>query len=117
MADDGIPEGLSVAHVNLNGLLRLEVVDEQIGDRVGRARLRIGLDIHPALELGLIELQEVIRNGTLIETIKGDLLAVGGPPHSGALVQLLAVDPARYTIFDARLFIPVSRKGDLAAAV
>src|SRR5262249_55636704 len=117
MADDGISERLSFAHINLSGFLSFQVVDEQIGDWIGRARFRIGLDVHSALELGLIELQEVIRYGTLVEAIESDLLAVRGPPDRGDLSQLFAVNPARCSILDSRLLIAVRRNGDLIAAV
>src|SRR5262249_33781954 len=116
MTDDGIPERLSVPHIDPSGFLSLEVVDEQVGDWIGRARFRIGLDVHFALELGLIELQKVIRNGTLIEAIEGDFLAVRRPPDRGDLAQLLAVNPARRAVLDARLLIAVCRNGDLIAA-
>jgi hypothetical protein len=53
--DHVVVERLAIADVELGGLLRSQVVDQQIDDRIGDARLGIGLGVDGALELGLID--------------------------------------------------------------
>src|SRR5260370_4769109 len=47
--DDRIVERLSVAHVELHSLLRVDGVDQKVGYRIVHAGFRISFDIHPAL--------------------------------------------------------------------
>ena len=113
VADDVVGERLAVAHVDLCRLLRGDVVDQEIDDRVRRAGLRIGLGVHGALQLGLIELQVVVGNAALVEAIERHLAAVGRPPDGGDLIELFAVDPARGAVLDALVGAAVAGDGGL----
>ena len=116
VADDGVVERLAVAHVDLRALLRGDVVDPEVDDRVGGAGLRIRLDVVRALNLGLIELQVVVEDLLLVEAVVGDLAAVGRPPDRARLSELLAVHPARRAVLDAVLVVAVGRDGRLVGA-
>ena len=113
VADDVVGERLAVAHVDLCRLLRGDVVDQEIDDRVRRAGLRVGLGVHGALQLGLIELQVVVGNAALVEAIERHLAAVGRPPDGGDLIELFAVDPARGAVLDALVGAAVAGDGGL----
>ena len=117
VADDGVVEGFAVPRFDLDRGLGGDVIDEEIGDRVGLAGLRIGLDVGLGIELGLVHLQDVIGDLALVEPVVGQLLAVRRPPHGVALGQLLAVDPAGRTVLDAVLDAAFSGDGDLVLAV
>ena len=52
-----------------------------------------------------------------VEPVVGELAAVGRPPHRGPLSQLLAVHPARGSIFDTFVLAPVRGHLDLAGPV
>ena len=51
VADDVVLERLAVAHVDARRLLRVDVVHEQIDDRIRDARLRVRLDVERILDL------------------------------------------------------------------
>ena len=77
VADDGVVERLAVAHVDPRRLLRDHVVDEEIDDRIGLARLRIRLDVERVLDLRLVHLQEEVGDRLLVEPVVGELLLSG----------------------------------------
>ncbi|HXG57306.1 MAG TPA: hypothetical protein VNJ03_18140 [Vicinamibacterales bacterium] len=116
MADGGVGERLASAHIDLGGLPGGQVVHEEVNDRVVDAGLRIRLDIDTALELRVIELEKIWRHGFLVETVEGELAAVGRPPHRRALRELLAIHPAAGTVLRLVLVVAVRRHGDLDAA-
>src|SRR5690606_1177671 len=79
--------------------------------------LGISLGIDVAVQLGLVHLQVVIVDRTLVEAVESQLRAVGRPPHRGCLTQLLTVDPARAAVLDPLLEIPLGGHRPLAAAI
>ena len=113
--DHGVVERLAAAHVDPGALLRRNVVDEQLDDRIRSARLGIGLDVILALNLRLVHLEVVVRDLFLVESVVGHPTVVGGPPHGGALAELFAVDPARRSVLDPVGLAAVGRDRDLAA--
>jgi hypothetical protein len=113
VADHIVVERLAAANVEPGGPLRRHVVDQQVHHRIGDAGLGIRLGIDGALQLGLIELQVIVGDGTLVEPIERELAAVGRPPHRGDLIELFAVDPAGRPILDPPLAAAVGGEGDL----
>src|SRR5262249_17365838 len=102
--------------IKLDGLLAVNIVDENIGDWVVDSRFRVCLDIHLALKLGLIELEKIIGYLTLIKSIKGNILAVWRPPHRGSLIELFAIHPACDPVLGASFFITVASNRDLVCS-
>ena len=113
MTDDVVGERHAGAHIDRRGLLRGEVVHEQIDDRIVDAGLRVRFDVDRALELHLFHRQVVIRHLALVETVIGQPAPIRRPPHRGPLRELLAVNPARGTVLRPVLRTAVRRHGDL----
>ena len=66
----GIIERLPVAHVDAYCFLRRQVVDENVHDGIGRARLGVRLDVRRADDLRLIHLQVKIWHLAFVEAIE-----------------------------------------------
>ncbi len=94
MADDRVVEVPAVADVDPHRLAGRDVVDEQIDRRIRRSGGRERLGVERRLPLRLVERHVVIADIALVESVVGELAAVGRPPHRRALTQFFAVDPA-----------------------
>ena len=75
VSDDGVVERLPVPDVDPDRRLRSDVIDEDIDDGIRLPRLGIGLDIGLAVELRLVQLEEIIGDPALVEPVEGDLPA------------------------------------------
>ena len=117
MPDHVIGERLPVPDVHLHGLSRGSVVDEDIGDRIRRARFRVSLDIHGVLHRRLVHLQVEVFYLTLVEAIVSDLRAIGRPPDRGGLGKFLAINPATGPVLNATLLAAVRTDGLFARSV
>ncbi len=112
-----VGEGRAVAHVHAGGPAGREIVDEEVDHGVGRTRLGIGLAVERVLDLGLLELEVVVRDVALVEAVVGQLRSVRRPPHGRDLPELLSVDPARRPVLDAILRASVRGDGTRTAPV
>src|SRR5262249_37897449 len=59
----------------------------------------------------------VVWHLALVKPVEGDLLAVRRPPHRGALLQFLAVDPAGCAVFNAGFVVAVRGDGHFVASL
>ena len=114
--DHVVAERRTVACVDLGDRAAREVEHVELGHRVGRTRLRVGLDVHHALHLGLVELQVEVGHAALVEAIEGELRAIGRPPHRRVLVELLAVHPAADRVLRALRRVAIGRDRALVRA-
>ena len=79
--DHVVRERRAMAHVHRHGCASRHVVHHQVGHGILRAWMRIGLHQHGRLRLGLVELQEVVVDLSLVIAHPRQLAAVGRPPH------------------------------------
>ena len=117
MAQHGILEGLAIARINRDGAFAGEIVNQQVGDGIGRARLGIGFNFQMIVEVGQIAEQIKIAHAAFIKAIKCDLIAIGWPPDGGRLIQFLAINPACGAVLEAGFFAAVLGDGEFIRAV
>jgi len=77
VTQDRILKRLAVTHIHGDDTLHVEIVDQQIGCRIGRARFGIGFRLESIVEIRQIAKKEEIPDSAFIETIKGDFVAIG----------------------------------------
>ena len=101
VTNDVVIERFSVPNFHLNLLLCIHIVNVKVHDGIGSSDLWIRFRVQRVLNFGLIVLEIVFGNFALIETIVGNLLTIGRPPHCGDLAELFTIDPACASIFCA----------------
>ena len=87
------------------GLARRDVVDQQRGDGVFRARLRIELRIVARADVGPAGDQMEGLHAAVVEAIEDNLARVRRPPHRPPLAKLLAVHPTGRSVMDVRIAV------------
>ena len=117
MADHRVFERFSIPHIHAHGLLRLQVVDEQVHHRVRVAGFDVWLEVERAVNARLVERERKVAHPTFIELVERNLLAVARPPHGRVLVQFLTIHPRSRAELHPCLFISLGGDGVGAMAI
>lgn len=117
MADHIVIEGHAVAHIGLRGLLRFQIVDQDVANGVGGTGFRIRFGVDLILNGSLIQLQEIVLDLAFVEAIESQLFAIRRPPECGSLPEFFAIDPTRGTIFQPAFLVAVGTQGDFVFAI